>query len=84
MLIGNGSTGKVAFTYYSWDSPEGGKGISLQLEAVRVITYQPYTPPNHAAAFGDAEEGFALPEQESGDPDPFGLGGDPSEEEVPF
>ena len=41
-------------------------------------------PPNHAAAFGDAEEGFALPEQESGDPDPFGLGGEPSDEEIPF
>jgi hypothetical protein len=81
LLIGNGSTGKVAFTYYSWDSPEGGKGLSLQLEAVRVLTLVEYTAPNHAAAFGDAEEGFELPEQQPADE--FGFG-DPSEEEVPF
>jgi hypothetical protein len=80
-LIGNGSTGKVAFTYYAWDSPEGGKGISLQLEAVRVITFVEYAPPNHAAAFGDAEEGYELPFQPAGD-DPFG--GESSEEDIPF
>lgn len=84
MLIGNGSTGKVAFTPWSWDSPEGGKGISLQLEAVRVITHVPYTPPDYAAAFGGPEEGFTLPEQESGGPDPFGLGGEWSDEKTPF
>lgn len=83
-LIGNGSTGKIAFTHYAWDSPEGGKGISLQLEAVRVISFQPYVPPDHAAAFGDAEEGYELPAQEAGDADPFGFGGELSEEEVPF
>ncbi len=83
-LIGNGSTGKIAFTHYGWDSPEGGKGISLQLEAVRVISFQPYVPPDHAAAFGDAEEGFSLPEQKAEEGDPFGFGGDPSDDSIPF
>ena len=88
MLIGNGSTGKIAFTYFAWDSEEGGKGISLQLEAVRVITFQPYVPPNHAEAFGAAEEGFVLPKQAaSADPFDAELSNvlyDPDYEEIPF
>lgn len=80
LLIGNGSTGKVAFTYFPWDNPEGGKGVSLQLEAVRVITLQEYAPPSPADAFGEPEEGFTLPAAATEDDD----WGTPSDEEAPF
>lgn len=60
VYIGNGSTGKVAFTTYTWNNPEAGKGISLQLEGVRVLHLVPYVHPSAADAFGDAEAGYAL------------------------
>lgn len=60
VLIGNGSVGKVAFKPYAWNHPEAGKGVSLQLEGVRVLHLVPYVPPNAAEAFGDAEEGYVL------------------------
>lgn len=81
LLIGNGSTGKIAFTYYSWDNPDGGKGISLQLEALRVITLQEYTPPNPVDAFGEPEDGFSLPAATTGGINWEGSG---DEDEVPF
>jgi len=60
VLIGNGSAGKVACRPYTWSNPEGGKGISLSLEAVRILHLVPYEPPNAAAAFGEPEEGYVL------------------------
>ena len=82
LLIGNGSTGKVAFNYFTWDNPEGGKGLSLQLEAVRVITLQEYVQPRPADAFGGPEEGFELAPAASA---PGWFDGEPaSEEEIPF
>lgn len=91
--IGNGSAGKVAFKPYTWNNPEAGKGISLQLEGVRVLHLVPYVPPSAADAFGDAEEGYVL----AGD-EPRAAGaagqqggrvdgwddGPASEEEIPF
>lgn len=60
VLIGNGSTGKVAFTTWSWTNPEGGKGISANLEAVRVLHHVPYETPNPGNAFGEPEDGYVL------------------------
>lgn len=60
VLIGNGSTGKVAFSTWSWTNPEGGKGISLNLEGVRVLHLVEYSAPDTTAAFGEPEEGYVL------------------------
>jgi hypothetical protein len=61
MLIGNGSVGRVAFTMYAWANVEGGLGVSLDLKAVRILEHVPYQGIDAANAFGDPEEGFALP-----------------------
>jgi hypothetical protein len=90
LAIGNGSICRVAFTTYLWDSPRGGKGISLNLLGVRVLTHVPYAM--HApepGLFGDAEEGAdvsalataATPAEKSYDQL---FGSEPSEEEVHF
>jgi hypothetical protein len=88
LLIGNGSTGKIAFDYYPWDN-EGGKGISLQVEAVRVLDFKHYVPPQATAVFGDPEPGFILPNAgqavdgfASGGWGPSDPGSTPSVEEV--
>lgn len=60
VLIGNGSAGRVAFSPWHWTNPEGGKGISLNLEGVRVLHLVEYQPPNPAAAFGEPEKGYVL------------------------
>lgn len=60
VLIGNGSTGKVAFSTWSWTNPEGGKGVSLNLEGVRVLHLVEYSAPDVSCAFGDAEDGYVL------------------------
>ena len=60
VLIGNGSTGKVAFHVWSWSNSEAGKGISLGLEGLRILHLVEYAPPNPAAAFGDPEDGFEV------------------------
>lgn len=60
VLIGNGSAGKVAYTIWDWNNPEGGKGVSLNLEGVRVLHLVEYAPPDASAAFGEPEEGFEL------------------------
>lgn len=65
VLIGNGSTGKVAFHTWSWTNPEGGKGISASLEAVRVLHHVPYEPPNAGDAFGAPEWGYTLTGKEA-------------------
>lgn len=93
VLIGNGSAGRVAFKPYTWSNPEGGKGISLQLEGVRVLHLVPYVPPSAADAFGDGEEGYVLTGEEPrvapagaaqpGQVDGWGEGPS-SEEEIPF
>ena len=60
LLIGNGSEGKIAFKPWTWNNPEGGMGISLELHGVRVLNHVAYAPADAAAAFGDAEEGCDL------------------------
>jgi len=68
VLIGNGSTGKVAFSTWTWTNPEGGKGLSLNLEAVRVLHLVEYSAPDTSAAFGEPEEGYALTGNETRSP----------------
>lgn len=60
VLVGNGSSGKVAFSIWSWNNPEAGKGISLNLEGVRVLHLVEYAPPDPGIAFGAPEKGFVL------------------------
>lgn len=58
VAIGNGSVVRVGFSIYLWDSPKGGKGMSLNLLGVRILEHVPYTPQTMApGAFGAAEPG---------------------------
>jgi hypothetical protein len=68
-LIGNGSKGKVAYSFYGWDSPttRGAKGLSLWLEMVQVIDFVPYQRASAQDAF-EEEEGY---EAEVATPTPF-------------
>lgn len=68
VLIGNGSTGKVAFSPWSWTNPEGGKGVSLNLEAVRVLHLVEYSAPDMSSVFGEPEKGYALTGDEKRSP----------------
>ncbi len=60
-LIGNGSTGKIAFDPYGWDSPtaRGAKGMSLWLNMVQVINLVPYERATPEDTF-DEEEGTSF------------------------
>jgi hypothetical protein len=60
-LIGNGSTGKVAFDPYGWDSPtaRGAKGMSLWLNMVQVISLVPYERATPEDTF-EEEEGTSF------------------------
>lgn len=56
--IGNGSVCRIAFSTYLWDNNEGGKGITLNLLAVRVLQHVPYQANAVAPdVFGPPEEG---------------------------
>jgi len=63
-LIGNGSKGKVAYSFYGWDSltVRGAKGLSLWLEMVQVIEFVPYARASAEDAF-EEEEGYEVEEQ---------------------
>jgi hypothetical protein len=64
VLIGNGSIVKVAFTIWRWNpNGEGGPGIGLELEGVRVLQHAPYEPPpppDYSGVFGPPETGYRL------------------------
>ncbi|MBM5817677.1 MAG: hypothetical protein FJ083_14155 [Cyanobacteria bacterium K_Offshore_surface_m2_239] len=64
VLIGNGSIVKVAFTVWKWNpNGEGGAGIGLELEGVRVIVHSEYVAPppaDYSGAFGGPEPGHVL------------------------
>ncbi len=68
-LIGNGSKGKVAYSFYGWDSPttRGAKGLSLWLEMVQVIDFVPYQRASAEDAF-EEEEGYEVEETVSATP----------------
>lgn len=65
ILIGNGSIVKVAFTVWRWNPHgEGGAGIGLELEGVRVLVHSEYVappPPDYSGVFGGPEPGHELP-----------------------
>ena len=69
-LIGNGSKGKVAYSFYGWDSPttRGAKGLSLWLEMVQVIDFVPYQRASAEDAF-EEEEGYEV--EDVGSKTPF-------------
>ena len=78
LLIGNGSTVKVAFEYYAWNvAVQGGVGCSLRLKAVQVIKHKEYK--QDAETFGfKKEEGTKVDEAV-----PAGEGGDDGSD-IPF
>jgi hypothetical protein len=70
--IGNGSVCKILYSLYLWDNDDGGKGLSLNLLGVRVLTHAPYNVGTVAPdAFGPPEDGVdattLLAEERSGD-----------------
>ena len=88
LAIGNGSVCKIAYSLYLWDNVEGGKGLTAQLQMVRVINHVPYTmqacDPN---IFGPPEAGTDVTALAPAAADPFGsdaADGPASTEEVPW
>ena len=65
LLIGNGSTVKVAYEYYAWNvKAQGGVGCTLRLKAVQIIKHVEYV--KDAKSFGfTAEEGTKVDEAEA-------------------
>ena len=86
VAIGNGSICRIAYSPYLWDNIDGGKGISLNLLAVRVLAHVPYNVGSVAPdVFGAPEAGVDASTLQADEPKPFGLFGDAaSTEEVPF
>lgn len=82
--IGNGSICRIAYSPYLWDNIDGGKGISLNLLAVRVLTHVPYNPGSVSDdVFGAPEQGVDASSLQADEPkkDLFSGGFD---EEAPF
>jgi hypothetical protein len=73
IAIGNGSVCRLAYSVYCWDNQDGGKGITLNLLAVRVLAHVPFVAGGvDAGVFGAPEEGvdvstLAPVEQAAGD-----------------
>jgi len=91
VAIGNGSVCKIAYSYYLWDNPKGGKGLSLQLLGVRVLQHVPYAMQAvDPDVFGAPEEGTDATTLAPAAADPFGtfissdVAGPASTEEVPW
>ena len=84
VAIGNGSVCRIAYSPYLWDNIDGGKGISLNLLAVRVLSHVAYNPGSVSSdVFGAPEEGVDASALKADEPngDLFGGGFD---EEAPF
>ena len=83
--IGNSSICRIAFSTYLWDNIDGGKGISLNLLAVRVLTHIPY---NFGAVapdvFGAPEQGVDASTLQASESKDDLFGGPESTEEIPF
>jgi hypothetical protein len=91
VLIGNGSAGRVAYDAWHWTNPEGGKGVSLNLQGVRVLHLVEYAPPDPGEAFGAPEKGYVLTGNEPRaaaqptSPTPASAQGwDDGDDEIPF
>lgn len=72
LAIGNGSVCRLAYSIYCWDNEDGGKGMTLNLLAVRVISHVPYVAGGvDPGVFGAAEDGVDVstlaPEHTPGD-----------------
>ena len=85
VAIGNGSVCRIAYSPYLWDNIDGGKGISLNLLAVRVLTHVPYNPGTVSSdVFGAPEAGVVASDLQADEPKDDLFGGPASSEEVPF
>lgn len=86
VAIGNGSVCKIAYSIYLWDNEDGGKGLTAQLLAVRVLQHVPYTMQAvDPGVFGAPEEGTDVTTLAAAD-DLYGLDAaeGASTEEVPW
>ena len=88
VAIGHGSICKIGFSSFVWPKngvvTQAGRGISLNLLAVRVLSHVPYTMQSlDANAFGAPEEGTDVTTL-AADEDQLGFGGPASSEEVPW
>jgi len=84
LAIGNGSICRIAYSPYLWDNIDGGKGISLNLLAVRVLAHVPYNVGSVAPdVFGAPEAGVVASDIQASEPqaDPFGS---PDSDGIPF
>jgi hypothetical protein len=82
VAIGNGSICKIAYSPYLWDNIDGGKGISLQLTHVRVLTHVPYNIASVSPdVFGAPEAGVDASTLQASEPQADLFGGS---EEIPF
>ena len=83
VAIGNGSICRIAYSPYLWDNIDGGKGISLNLLAVRVLSHVAYNPGSVSNdVFGAPEEGVDASALQTDEPNGDLFGG--SDEEAPF
>lgn len=84
VAIGNGSICRIAYSPYLWDNIDGGKGISLNLLAVRVLTHVPYNPGSVSNdVFGAAEAGVDASSLQADGPKDD-LFGSPDSDGIPF
>jgi hypothetical protein len=85
VAIGNGSICKIAYSPYLWDNIDGGKGISLNLLAVRVLSHVPYNPGSVSNdVFGAPEEGVDASTLQAEEPKDDLFGDAYSSRQVPF
>lgn len=67
--VGGGTTMIVAGEVYLWETPSGGKGMSLQPEGIQILDLKEFTGGKSADDFGfGAEDGF----EDDGEDTPFG------------
>jgi hypothetical protein len=82
VAIGNGSVCRIAYSPYLWDNIDGGRGISLNLLAVRVLTHVPYNVGSVSPdVFGASEAGVDASSLQDTGPQADMFGGS---EEIPF
>jgi hypothetical protein len=81
--IGNGSTGRLAFTIYDWEG-DNGCGITLEPKALQIIHFEAYEASNAVDAFGEVD-GYSQPGVASAfDNEPADDDWGASEEEAPY
>jgi len=68
--VGGGTELIVSFEVYQWQSPTGGKGISLQPEAVQILKLVEFNSQKDASAYGFAAQDDGYSDED--DDGPFG------------